>query len=84
MNNNSTFSDKLNKFLIAHLGISDNELKLDSDLSSDLNLDEVEKADLISALEKELNITIANKESIGKINTLADLVELVEENSNEF
>lgn len=81
---NSSLTQKVEALLCKYLDIPKEELKQDSNLSSDLNLDELERADLVANLEKDLNFTIEDKSALNQIHTLGDLIALVEENSNEF
>ena len=84
MQNNENFSQKLENLLIQKLGIEDEQLNLKAHLSSDLGMSEVEIADLVSYIETELKVNIEDKSKIAALDTLEDLVHLVEENSHEF
>ncbi len=84
MTNEPSFNEKLEKVLLDRLGIDKKDLNLHASLASDLNLDELERADLISSLEKELGFTIEDKTKLKEIKTVEDLIRLVEENSHEF
>src|SRR3989344_574565 len=80
MQNNENFSQKLENLLIQKLGIEDEQLNLKAHLSSDLGMSEVEIADLVSYIETELKVNIEDKSKIAALDTLEDLVHLVEEN----
>ena len=79
-----TISEKLTKLLVAHFGLKIDDINRDSDLRGDLSLDQVDIADLISLIEKEWAIDLNNQEDLSHLHTFDDLVNLVEENSNEF
>lgn len=84
MPNQTSFQQKVENILIERLGIEAEELDPKANLASDLNLSDVEKADLIESLEKEFKFTIEDKTKLSEINTLEDLIHVIEENSNEF
>ncbi|MBI4067689.1 hypothetical protein HY407_04855 [Candidatus Gottesmanbacteria bacterium] len=84
MQNNQTFDQKLVTILKDKLGLEDQELNLQDNLETDLNIGELEKADLFASLEKELNFSIEDKSRLVNVKTLEDLIHLVEENSHEF
>lgn len=84
MQNPPNFSERLESLLCEKLGIEKDAFNPQANLATDLNLTEVEKADLIAFLEKELNFVIEDKSKITNINTIEDLVRIIEESSNEF
>ncbi len=84
MQNNQNFSQKLESLLKKRLSLEDESLNLKATLSSDLGLSELEIADLISYIESELKVNIDDRNNITSLNTLEDLVHLIEENSHEF
>ncbi|OGG13351.1 hypothetical protein A2773_00985 [Candidatus Gottesmanbacteria bacterium RIFCSPHIGHO2_01_FULL_39_10] len=84
MQNNQNFSQKLENLLIQKLGIEDGHLNLQAHLQRDLGMSEIEIADLVSFIETELKVNIDDKSAIASLNTLEDLVHLIEENSHEF
>lgn len=70
--------------LIANLlGIDAAEITIDSDFYDDLNCDDKEMIELKLLLEDKLKIEF-DEEEFSEIETVNDLFELIEENSDEF
>jgi len=70
--------------LIANtLGIDQSEITVDSDFYDDLNCDDKEMVELKLQLEDKLKIAFDGVE-FADIETVNDLFELIEENSDEF
>jgi len=70
--------------LIANiLGIDTAEITIDSDFYDDLNCDDKEMVELKLQLEDKLKIEF-DEEEYSQIETVNDLFELIEENSDEF
>ncbi len=70
--------------LIANLlGIDAAEITIDSDFYDDLNCDDKEMIELKLLLEDKIKIEF-DEEEFSEIETVNDLFELIEENSDEF
>lgn len=65
------------------LGIDPAEITTDSDFYDDLNCDDKEMVELKLQLEDKLKIEF-DEDEFGQIETVNDLFELIEENSDEF
>lgn len=63
------------KFISAKLGVEEERLNPEADLTLDLNATELEIADLLTALEHDLNISIPPKDRPKKIQDLLDYIE---------
>ena len=61
-----------------HLGVTPQDIDLQSSLETDLGLGPLEKADLFSDLAQKFNISFDNAE-LEEIETINDLVVLVED-----
>lgn len=84
MQKTTNFSDRLEEILTQQLELDKKNLTLQANLKSDLNLDEVDRADLLSSLENELHFYVEDKRKLNDLETVEDLIRLVEENSHEF
>ena len=74
---------QLTKMISESLGVEKEKISLDSDFYSDLNASKLELADLILGCQQKLNINLA-EEAINEIRTVADLLKLFEEGSDEI
>lgn len=74
---------QLTKIISESLGVEKKKISLDSDFYSDLNASKLELADLILACQQKLNINLV-EEAINEIRTVADLLKLFEESSDEI
>lgn len=61
-----------------HLGVTPQDIDLNASLEEDLGLGPLEKADLLSALANEFQVTF-NPAEVDEIRTVNDLVEMVED-----
>lgn len=68
--------EKIRKAMAEHLGIGEDEIKLESDFQNDLGIDSLEIFEIIVDLEDEFNIEISN-EDLENIKTVQDLVEYI-------
>ena len=89
--NNSVFficgPEPMKKCVISELkelGVKKEDIKPESELGKDLNLDSVEIADLISIIENEWHIEFDGESILPNLKTFDDLIRIVEEHSNEF
>ncbi len=65
------------------LGVEKEKISSDSDFYTDFNLSKLELADLIQTCQQKLNINLG-EEAINQVKTVADLLKLFEENSDEI
>ena len=65
------------------VGIKESAISLESDFFSDLNVSKIELLDLLTKVQKEFSIQIS-QESLAKIKTVGNLLNAVEEFSDEF
>lgn len=65
-----------------HLGVAPQDIDLEASLTDDLGLGKVERADLLSDLSERFNVLIDDSDA-EQVNTVGDLVELLEDLSLE-
>ncbi|MGS0972566.1 MAG: acyl carrier protein [Candidatus Izemoplasmataceae bacterium] len=70
--------DRVKEIIAEELGIEEEEIKIDSDLSEDLGADSLDAIELIMAIEEEFDIEIADSEAT-KIKAVSDIVNYLEE-----
>lgn len=69
-------------FIAKHLGVTPQDIDLNSSLVDDLELGPIEISDLLAELSKEFGVMFM-PEDIGEIKTVDDLVVLIEDLSLE-
>lgn len=74
---------QLTEIISQSLGIEEEKVSPDSDFYSDFNISRLELVDLIMACQEKLNINL-DEDAINKVVTVADLLKLLEENSDEI
>jgi acyl carrier protein len=70
--------EKIKEILAEQLGVSEDEIKMDSSLTDDLGADSLDLVELIMALEQEFDLEISDEEA-EKIKTVGDAVNFVKE-----
>jgi acyl carrier protein len=75
--------EKLITLISETLGTEERNISLESDFYKDLNANKFEVADLIAACQQKFDIPL-NEEIINRIQTVGDLLKLLEENSDEI
>ena len=84
MNPKKTSLEKqLTEIIFQALGVEEKKVSPDSDFYSDFNISRLELADLIMTCQEKLNINL-DENAINKVVTVADLLKLLEENSDEI
>lgn len=73
----ATFDD-VKAIVVEQLGVSADEVKLESKFVDDLNADSLDVVELVMALEEKLGIEIPD-EVAEKMTTVADVVNYIEE-----
>lgn len=70
--------EKIKRLIADELGIEEDTIELDSDLSEDLGADSLDAVELIMAIEEEFEIEIDDS-SAQKIKTVQDIVDYLED-----
>lgn len=74
--------EKVKKIIANQIGVSEEEITLDSYLHDDLNADPLTTADLVVSLEDEFKISILPEDS-GKFEKVSDIVNFVADSIGE-
>lgn len=69
--------EDVKKIIINIIGISEDEILLDSDLYDELDIDSLDMSQILIALENKYKIIIEN-EKVAEFKTIKDIVENVE------
>jgi len=69
---------KIKEILAEQLGVSEDEIEMDSSLTDDLGADSLDLVELVMALEQEFDLEISDEEA-EKIKTVGDAVNFVKE-----
>ncbi len=70
--------EKVKEILVEQLGVSEDEISMDSSLLDDLGADSLDLVELIMALEQEFDVEIPDEDA-EKIKTVGDAVNFVKE-----
>ena len=73
--------EKVKKLLVEELGINPDDVTMDAELSTDLNINSLELADLVITCEEEFNIVIDDEE-LHNFVTVGDVVKYLEASHN--
>ena len=68
--------DRVKTIIAEKLGVEEDEIALDSDLTEDLGADSLDLVDLVMAFEDEFNFKVED-EQIENISTVGDIVEKI-------
>ncbi len=68
--------DRVKTIIAEKLGVEEDEIALDSDLTEDLGADSLDLVDLVMAFEDEFNFKVED-EQIENISTVGDIVEQI-------
>ena len=74
----ATLQDKIRSIIASKLGLDENEITPDKNLSNDLGADSLDVVELSMDLEREFNLKFEDSDT-EKIQTVADLYKLIEE-----
>ena len=74
----ATLQDKIKSIIASKLGLDENEITPDKNLSNDLGADSLDVVELSMDLEREFNLKFEDSDT-EKIQTVADLYKLIEE-----
>lgn len=69
--------EKVKEIIAEELGIEEDEIKLESDLSEDLGADSLDAIELIMEIESRFDVEIADNEAT-KIKKVSDIVSFLE------
>lgn len=72
--------DKIATIIADELGVEEEEIEMETNLTEDLGADSLDAVELIMAIEDEFNIEIADEDA-QKVMTVKDLVDYVENHS---
>ncbi len=70
--------ETVKKIISEELGVKEEEIKLESNLSDDLGADSLDAVELIMALEEEFDISVSD-ETAQELKTVKDIVNYLEE-----
>ena len=76
--------EAIKKILSDEFGVNPESITLESKLSDDLNLSNIEVIDALSILSKEYNFQIPDDLDIHTITTVGDLIIFIEQYSDEI
>lgn len=71
--------DKIKEIIVEQLGVDEDSISMDTNLMKDLEADSLDAVEIIMAIEEEYDFEIPDEEA-EKFQTVADLVNYVEEN----
>mgnify|MGYP000900621680 CR=1 FL=1 len=72
--------EKVRKIIASELNIKEDEIKLESNLTTDLGADSLDAVELIMAIEDEFNVQVSDEQA-QKIRTVKDIVDFLEAKS---
>lgn len=75
--------DDVKAVIVEQLGVSADEVRLDSKFVDDLGADSLDVVELVMALEEKFSIEIPDEEA-EKISTVKDVVEYIEKLKNKW
>ena len=71
---------RVKKIVVDHLGVEENDVKLDSSFIDDLGADSLDIVELVMAFEEEFGVEIPD-DAAEKISTVGDAVTYIDEHS---
>jgi len=74
----ATLQDKIRSIIASKLGLDENEITPDKNLTNDLGADSLDVVELSMELEREFNLKFEDSDT-EKIQTVEDLYKLIEE-----
>ena len=78
----ATTQDKIRSIIASKLGLDEDEITPEKNLSNDLGADSLDVVELSMELEREFNLKLEDADT-EKIETVADLYKLIEEYVNK-
>ncbi len=78
----SDIAERVKKIVVEHLGVDEDKVVENASFIDDLGADSLDTVDLVMAFEEEFNVEIPD-DAAEKIQTVADAVNFITENSGE-
>lgn len=75
----STIEERVKKIVVEQLGVSEDEVKLESSFVDDLGADSLDTVELVMALEEEFDTEIPDEEA-EKISTVQSAIDYINNN----
>lgn len=70
-------SEKVKAIFIEHLGLSEDQLSMDTELIGDLDTDSLDLVELAMVLEREFNVDIEEND-LRELKTVGDVIDYIE------
>ena len=71
--------EKIRKLLAKQINISEDEIKMESDIINDLGADSLDVVEMLMAVETEFNVTVPDEIAM-EMKTIGDVVAFIEKN----
>lgn len=71
--------EKIKKLLAEQINISEDEIKMESDIINDLGADSLDVVEMIMGVETEFNVTVPDEVAM-EMKTIGDVVAFIEKN----
>jgi len=71
--------EKIRKLLAEQINISEDEIKMESDIINDLGADSLDVVEMLMAVETEFNVTVPDEIAM-EMKTIGDVVAFIEKN----
>ena len=71
--------EKIKKLLAEQINISEDEIKMESDIINDLGADSLDVVEMLMAVETEFNVTVPDEVAM-EMKTIGDVVAFIEKN----
>lgn len=71
--------DKVKEILVENLGVSEEEVKMESDIQEDLGADSLDIVEIVMAIEEEFGVSIP-EDQIQNVKTVKNIVDYVNKN----
>ena len=71
--------EKIRKLLAEQINISQDEIKMESDIINDLGADSLDVVEMLMAVETEFNVTVPDEIAM-EMKTIGDVVAFIEKN----
>ncbi|MBQ9714975.1 MAG: acyl carrier protein [Clostridia bacterium] len=71
--------EKIRKLLAEQINISEDEIKMESDIINDLGADSLDVVEMLMAVETEFNVTVPDEVAM-EMKTIGDVVSFIEKN----
>jgi acyl carrier protein len=71
--------EKIKKLLAAQINVSEDEIKMESDIINDLGADSLDVVEMLMTVESEFNVTVPDEVAM-EMKTIKDVVTFIEKN----